>query len=205
MLELRPVDVFVGVSPKVKILLPDWWIKFSNGFPDSLNHVKNKTMHIVKNTQVTYELSWIVKEACYMDVNLSNEDTAEKLCPDDPNNLYEMILALRPGNYYIIPYFPAETPIYRLDYSTMTPLPSSSALKYLGIIRPEDSPIENPTFKLYLVYKLKPVILRVVADDGVDYEKITIDFLINRCLMEEKPLPANVVPKNIFYLDELKW
>lgn len=205
MIELRPLDVFVGVSPKVKILLPDWWIKFSNTFPDSLNHVKNKTMRIAKQVQVRYELTWAIKEACYKDVNLSNEDTGEKLYPDNTDNLYEILIGLRPGHYYIIPYFPADQPIYRLDYPTMAPLVSDAALKYLGIIRPEDSPIGNPTFKLYLVYKLKPVLLRLVVDDGVDYEKITLELLINRCLMEEKPLPPNVVPKPIEYLDALKW
>jgi hypothetical protein len=204
MIELRPAGVTTEIKSQPRILLPGYWVKFES-FPDYLSHVKGKTMKVVKQAQVHYELSYILKEATYKDVNLSDEDTGVKLFPDIGENLYETVFGLKPGNYYIIPYFPADQPIYRLDYPTMTPLVSDSALKYLGTIRPEDSPVENPTFKLFLVYQLKPVILRIVADDGVDYTKATLDILVNRCQMEEGKPPEGVTPKPIWYLDALKW
>lgn len=204
MIELRPPGVTQEIRAQSRILLPNHWVKFE-GFPDYLSHVKDKTMRVVKQVQVHYELSYILKEACYKDINLSNEDTGVKLFPDIGENLYEVLIGLNPWNGYIIPYFPAEQPIARLDYPTMTPLVSDAALKYLGTIRPEDSPLDNPTFKLYLVYNLKPVILRIVADDSVDYTKATLDILVNRCQMAEGKPPENVTPKSIFYLDVLKW
>lgn len=202
MIELRPVEV---PTARPKILLVDHWVKFSANFPDYLKHVKNKTFRIARQVQVAYELSYILKEACYKDINLSNEDTGVKLYPDADDNLYEMLIGFKPGNYYIIPYFPADQPIYRLDYATMTPLVSDAALKYLGTIKPADSPAEDPKFKLYLVHELKPVILRLVADDGVDYEKITMEILINRCNMSEETPEEKVPVKKVEYLDALKW
>lgn len=204
MIELRPTD-FVDLAWKPRVLLPNHWIKFSDKFPDYLDHVRGKSFKIDRQVQVTYELSWIIKEATYLDINLSNEDTGKKLYPDAGDNLYEMIIGFKPGNYYVIPYFPADQPIYRLDYPTMTPLLSDAALKYLGTIKPTDSPVENPRFKLYLIYNLKPVILRIVADDSVDYEKITWEIMVNRCHMVEGKPPDNVTPKPIEYLDNLKW
>lgn len=209
MIELRPPGVTLETKAQPRILLPDHWVKFSDKFPDALKHVKGKTMRVTKQVQVTFPRSWIIKENCYVDVNLSNEDTGEKLYPEAVDNLYEMLIGLKPGNWYLIPYFPAEQPVYRLDQSDMRPLLSDGKLRYLGNVRPEDSPPENKSFRIYLVYQLTPVILRLVCDGGVDYEKCTLDLLINRCQLLERsdtnPMPDYVTPKRIEYLDELKW
>lgn len=202
MIELRPTEV---PTTRPKILLVGQNVKFSDKFPDYLSHVKGQSFKVAKQTQVTYELSWIIKEATYLDVNLSNEDTGKKLFPDAGDNLYETLIGIKPCNGYIIPYFPAEQPLYRLDYPTMTPLVSDAALKYLGIIRPEDSPVDNPILRLYTLYDLKPIILRLVADDSVDYSKITLEFLINRCKMEKYSPKEGETVKFLEYLDELKW
>lgn len=202
MIELRPVEV---PTTRPKITLVDWWLKFSNNFPDSLSYVKGKTVRILKQQQVVYPLSRKVKEACYVDINLSNEDAGEKLYPDAADNLYEVLVGFKEGNYFCHVYFPANYPIYQLDYPDMNPILSSATLKYLGAIKPSDSPVDNPIFKLYLLKDLKPVILRLVADDGVDYEKITLEFTINRCLMQPSTPPPDVKPKPIQYLDEIKW
>jgi len=205
MLELRPVQVTAGVYPKPTILLPKQWVRFSDGFPSTLSHVKGKTMQITRSVQVHYPLSFILKESRYYDVNFSNEDAGEKLYPNVSDNLYEVLIGFRPGNYYAIPYFPADQPIYRLDYPTMTPTLTDAELRYLGIVTPEDTPADVPTLRMYFVYNLKPVFLRLVADDGVAYEKITLEILVNRCEMEEGTAPSDVTPKPIPYLDELKW
>ena len=205
MIELRPVETVERIKPAVKVVLPGWWLKFSDAFPDTLNHVKGRTVKVVKQQQVNYELSRTIKEACYLDINLSNENAGEKLYPDVADNLYEVIIGFRPGNYLCHVYFPADYPLYRLDDPQMTPLISSTSLKYLGAIKPSDSPVDNPIFKLYLVYKLQPLILRLYADDGVDYEKIGLKLTVNRCLMQQGVPPPGVTPKPIQYLDEIKW
>ena len=205
MIELRPPGVTAETKALPRILLPNHWVKFSDNFPSSLSHVKGKTMRVVKQVQVRFTRSWIIKENCYLDVNLSNEDAGEKLYPDNTDNLYEMLIGLKPGNYYVIPYFPADQPIYRLDYSDMSPLVSDAKLRYLGSVLPSDSPPGNETFKLYLVYELKPILLRIVADGGVAYEKATFEFMVNRCNMEEGKPAENITPKPVEYVDSLKW
>lgn len=202
MIEVRPVEV---PTTRPKILLPGHWVQFSKNFPDSLNHVKGKSFRIAKQQQVTYPLSRKVKEACYVDLNLSNETGNELLYPDNTSNIYEMLIGFKEGNYVCQVYFPADYPIYRLDEPTMSSSMASSTLKYLGAIKPSDSPVDNPIFKLYLVYKLNPIILRLLADDGVDYEKITLEFTINRCLVTEGTPPPGSIVKLIQYLDEIKW
>lgn len=215
MLELRPPGVTLETRAQTRILLPDYWIKFSDRFPDHLDHVRGKRMKVTKQQQVTYELSYIVKEACYYDLNISNESSGVNLYPDADDHLYEMIIAMKPGNYYVIPYFPADQPIYRLDEPTMTPLVSSASLKYIGKVRPSDSPFitddEGLTnawsladFKMYIVNEMKPLIFRIVADDGVAYEKCTLEFLINRCVIQEGVPPDGITPKPILYLDEIR-
>ena len=205
MIELRPVETVERIKPAVKVVLPDWWLKFSNYFPDDLAQVKGKTMRVLGQQQVKYELSWTIKEGCYKDINLSNEDAGEKLYPDDGSHLYEMLIGFKPGNYLCHVYFPADYPIYRLDYPDMSPLITSATKKYLGAIKPSDSPVDNPIFKLYLVYKLKPIILRLYADDGIDYEKIGLGLTVNRCLLQQGVPPSDIKPKPIQYLDEIKW
>jgi hypothetical protein len=199
--EFRPTEV---PTTRPKILLVHHWVEFSNKFPDGLSHVKGKKFSIEAQQQVSYELSHTIKEGCYYDINLSNEDAGEKLYPNDTQNLYEMLIGLKEGNYYLMPYFPANYPVYRLDYATMSPLVSDSKLKYLGTIKPYESPPGNETLKLYLMYKLTPIILRVCVDEGVGYEKCTLEILINRCLMKEGTPPAGVTPKFIEYLSQIE-
>ena len=202
MIELRPVEV---PTTRPKILLYDQWVRFSDKFPSGLSHVKGKYMKVAKQVQVTYPLTRIIKENCYIDIDLSNEDGAERLFPDNDGNLYEILIGLRPGHWWVIPYFPADQPVYRLDYPTMSPLVSDAKLRYLGNIRPEDSPADDPLLRLYVVYKLKPVVLRMVVDAGVDYEKCSMMFDINRCHMEEGTPPEGSRVKFIEYIDELKF
>jgi hypothetical protein len=201
MLEFRPTEV---PTTRPKILLVHHWVKFSPNFPDALGYARGKSFSIEAQQQVSYELSYTLKEGCYHDVNLSNEDAGEKLYPNNSAHLYEVLIGLREGNYYLIPYFPAGYPVFRLDYSTMSPLVSDADRKYLGTIRPSESPPENAMLRLYFLNKLDPVILRVCVDEGVAYEKCTLEFLINRCLIKEGTAPASVTPKFIEYLDEIK-
>ncbi len=204
MLELRPIEVHEQVWPRPKVLLPGHNIQFSNAFPDGLDFVKGKTFRITKTAQVRYELSWILPAINYKDINLSNESSGEFLYPEAKDEVYETLIGFKPGNYFTLIFFPADQPIYRLGYYSMTPLVSSASLKYLGAIKPEDSPVNNPTLKIYTFFKLDPFIFRIVVDNGVDYEKMTWEICVNKCKLEKIAAPAEPV-KYIPYIDELKW
>jgi hypothetical protein len=200
MLELRPTEV---PTTRPKIMLVDHWVRFSDKFPDTLNHVKGRTARIAKQQQVPYELSYVLKGGCYYDLDPSNE-TGEMLYPYAAQNLYEVLIGFKPGNYMCQIYFPAGFPVYRLDYPTAVVNLNDAKLKYLGAVKPEDSPAEDPTLKLYFVYKLTPIIFRLMILEGIDYEKVTLNLLINRCSMDfSTPLPQNVTPKPILYITEI--
>jgi hypothetical protein len=203
MIQTRPNSVYENIIPQPNVLLPGQGVQFSDQFPDTLDHVKGKTFTVSKSVQVRYELSWILPSLYYKDIDLANGSSGEKLYPDQSDELYEILIALKPGNYFTQVYFPANQPVYKLSYNTMYPDVSNAALKYLGAIRPEDSPPENPIFRLYTVYRLTAFILRMVVDDSVDYEKMSLDFTINRCkLVEETP---ETMVKYIPYITELQW
>lgn len=202
MLEIRPVEV---PTTRPKVLLPGHYIEFSKEFPSGLSHVKGKTFKITKTAQVKYPLSWILPEQHYKDINLSNEDAGQKLYPEASDEVYEILIGFKPGNYFTLIFFPAEQPIYRLGYYSMTPLISSASLKYLGAIKPEDSPAENPILKLYTVYKLNPFIFRISVDNGINYEKMTWELCINKCKLQEFAPSEGAVIKYIPYITELQW
>lgn len=203
MLQTWPNSVYENIYPQPTVLLPGQGVQFSDKFPDTLDHIKGKSFTISKSIQVRHELSWILPTLDYKDIDLSNGDSGEKLYPSYSDELYEMIIGLKPGNYMVEVYFPANQPVYRLSYSTMVPDASNAARKYLGAIKPEDSPPDNPVFKLYAVYKLDPFYLRLIVDDGVDYEKMSLQITINRCKLVADPQP--VTPKYIPYIEELQW
>jgi len=204
-LEVRPVEIYENVYPRPKVLLPGHNVQFSNKFPDSLDFVKGKTFKITSTIQVSYELSWMLPALHYKDINLSNENAGEKLYPEAGDELYEMLLGFKPGNYFTQIYFPTDMPVYKLGYYTMVPLISDAALKYLGAIKPEDSPADDPILKLFTVFKLNPFIFRISVDNGIDYEKMTWKILINKCKLAEFSPPAGATVKYIPYITEQTW
>jgi len=205
MLELRPIEVFEQVWPRPKVLLPGHNVQFSQGFPSALDFIKGKTVKISKTTQVSYELSSILPALHYLDVNLSNEDSGQKLYPESTDEFYETLVGFKSGNWFALLYFPSNQPVYRLGYNTMTPVISDASLKYIGAIRPEDSPVNNPILKLYTFYKLSPIIARITVDDGIDFDKMTMVISINKCKFEEYTPQKGEPVKYIPYLTELQW
>jgi len=205
MLEVRPVEIYENVYPRPKVLLPGHNVHFSDGFPDGLSAYKGKTFRITKTNQVNYELSWILPELHYADINLSNEEEGQKLYPESTSEFYEMLVGFKPGDYFTLIYCPADQPIYRLGYYTMTPLISSASLKYLGAIKPEDSPASNPILRLYTFFKLIPFIFRISVDNGVNYDKMTWRLCVNKCKIEQYMPPEGMPVKYIPYISEQQW
>ena len=203
MLETRPIEVYENIYPRPRVLLPGHNVQFSSQFPDSLSAYGGKTFKITKTVQVRYELSWVLPALHYKDINLSNEDSGEKLYPESSDEFYETLIGFKPGNYFGLIYFPANQPIYQLGYYTMIPTISDAALKYLGAIRPEDTPPDNPILKVYTFYKLDPFIIRMAVDNGIDYDKMTWVITINRCKIEAYTPPQGEPVKYIPYITEL--
>ena len=200
MLELHPIEVIEGVQPVPKVLLPNYFIKFSPYWPDVLN-VAGLTAKVTVEQQVRFPFSFKTKSGVYINIDLS-DNTGIGAYPYAITEMYEMLIGFKKGNYYAVPYFEGK-PVYRLGYQKMVNTLSDPTLKHLGEITPDDSPVSDAILKLYLVYNCEPVVLQMVADEGSDYVKETIVMQINRCALDfNAPVPANVTPKYLTYILE---
>ena len=208
MLELRPMPE-ATVTPGVpKLLQERHFVRFTDEWPNQLNHVKGKLFQIEKTNQVPYDLSYIIPTADYIDVDISNSAAGEKIYPENVKTLYETLIGFKPGNYLVHFYIPAGEYMNRLEQTGMVPDVSSTTRKYLGARKPEDSPYDDKRIFSYSVKDLEPLILRAYVDTGIDYEKVVIGLLVNKCYLKQIPSPTTEqmrLAKVIQYYSELRW
>ncbi len=90
----------------------------------------------------------------------------------------------------------------------MVPDVTSATRKYLGARKPEDSPYDDKRIFFYAVKDLEPLILRAYVDTGIDFEKVIIGLLVNKCYLKHIPSPTAEqmrLAKKIAYYTELRW
>lgn len=217
MLELTLKPQFTVVIPP-KLLQEGYLVTFPESWPSTLTHVRGKTFRIEACNQVPYDLNYILPEEDYRDVDFSNGsgDYEESCYPEKTESLFEVAMGLgppwepdeEPPNYLVHFYIPADRHIHYLEYAGMTPLVTSSTLRYLGARKPKDSPYNDPRIKLYFVKDLTPLIARVYVLPGVDYEKCVLGLTINKCRLREITEPTEeqkLKAKVIRYYDEFRW
>ncbi len=208
MLELRPMPE-ATVTPGVpKLLQEGHFVRFTDKWPDSLSHVKGKFFQIEKVNQVPYDLSYIIPEEDFKDVDISNSDEGEKIYPESAKTLYETVIGFKPGNYMTYLYIPAGEYVNRLEYSNMVPDVSSATRRYLGALKPSDSPYDDKRLFTYSVYRLEPLILRLFVDSGIDWEKVVLGLTVNKCYLMQIAAPTAEqwkLAKVIRYYAELRW
>lgn len=202
MLELFP---YFRMPIAWKLRKPGDIIGFTQKWPDALSHVKGKNFRIAKTAQISYALDWKLPGDHYLDIDISNATSGKKnLYPETEDVLYEMLLGFKPFNGFTQIFFPAETAVYRLDYVDMVPTISDAEKRYIGAIEPKDSPADDPRLKLYLVYKLDPIILRTYINASEEYDKPVWAITVNKCRLEqtaEIPKPGDVIP----YMTQVSW
>ena len=189
-LELKPLCLFPTVP---RILGIDDLVMFSPHWPQGLGISPGQTYKVEYSQQVPYDLNYILPGNDYRDVNFSNEEAGEKLYPTQSESLFEILIGLKEGNFSISPYMPIDQPVFTLEHTEMRPSVIDPKRRYLGAIRPENSPADDPRIKLYTVLRLTPFFWRVFVDQG-DYEKCTLSLIINRLKIEkiEQPTPEQL-------------
>jgi len=197
------------VTPGVpKLLQEGHFVRFTDMWPDTLSEVKGKLFQIEKTNQVPYDISRIIPENDYCDIDLSNSSSAENVYPENSKTLYETLIGFKPGNYLVHFYIPAGEYLHRLEQTGMVPDVSSTTRKYLGARKPEDSPYDDKRIFSYSIRDLEPLILRTYVDTGIDYEKVVIGLLVNKCYLKQIPSPTAEqmrLAKKIQYYTELRW
>jgi hypothetical protein len=84
-------------------------------------------------------------------------------------------------------YMPSDQWILGLEYTQMYPSDAnmtSPKYKYIGSIKPEDSPYYDPRLKLVTVYNMLPFYLRFLVDTGDD-EKCIAPLIVNHCQLKD--------------------
>ncbi len=207
MLELKPMPE-ATVTPGVpKLLQEGFYVRFTDAWPNQLDHVAGKSFQIERVNQVPYDLSYIIPTGDYRDVDISNSAAGEKIYPENVKTLYETALGFKPGNYLAHFYIPSGEYMHRLEYTGMVPDVSSITRRYLGARKPADSPYDDKRIFIYSVYKLEPLIIRLYVEAGIDYEKCVLGLIINKCYLKPVSLTAEQMAraKVIRYYTELRW
>lgn len=207
MLELKPMPE-ATVTPGVpKLLQEGFFVRFTDQWPLTLPHVKGKFFQVEKTNQVPYDITRIIPGGNYTDVDLSNATGGENIYPENTKTLYETILGFKPGNYLVHFYIPAGEYVHRLEQAGMVPNVASATLRYLGARKPEDSPYDDKRIFTYSVKDLEPLILRLLVDNGVLWEKMVLGLVVNKCYLKQITPTAEQLAraKKIDYYTELRW
>jgi len=207
MLELKPQPLATVSPPISKLLQEGYYVRFTDQWPLTLPHVKGKTFQIEKTNQVPYDITRIIQGGNYTDVDMSNATGGENIYPENTKTLYETILGFKPGNYLVHFYIPAGEYVHRLEQAGMVPNVASATLRYLGARKPGDSPYDDKRIFTYSVKDLEPLILRVLVDAGVLWEKIILGLVVNKCYLKQITPTAEqqARAKVIRYYPELRW
>lgn len=207
MIDQLPSPLATVRSGYPKLLQPGFIVRFTDVWPVELEHVSGKTFEIQKTNVVPYDLHYILPTADYRDVDISNQAGGENIYPTSVKTLYEITVGFKPANVLCGLYIPAGEYAKRLEAASMVPTVTSATLRYLGAIKPEDSPYDDHTLYIYAVYKLEPLIMRLYIDGGIDFEKVVMGLNVNKCYLKQiTPTPeqasrAKVIP----YYSEDRW
>lgn len=181
-IEARPQDLF---------LQKESWVYFSPAWPDTWKWAKGKLFRVREEPIIVpYAVSKILPASDYCDIDLSNSTAGLKLYPEDEGVLYETALGFKSGNYIIHIYVPKDKYVYHLGESSMYPDVTDADKKYLGAKRPSDSPAGSPLLFLYFIKDAPSFYLRLYVLDAPDFEKVSIEFNINKLRLEEIPSPT---------------
>lgn len=192
-----------------KLLLDGHIVSFSSKYTGETERFAGRYFIVDNPQQVAYTRYYTLPDADYKDIDLSNASTGkENLYPDSVDEIYEILLSFRQGDYLVYPIMPSpDRYFYKLGYAGMIPDRTNATKMYLGAWKYEDSPFYDPMIRLTFVKDLTPMILRTYIDSTDDYEKVTMRFLINRCTIRElkDPTPEErSIARHVYYYTELK-
>lgn len=223
--ELAPAfaNVSTNVEAKDFLLQKGSWVKFSpewiackcsgwyvnrQNYPDGMVfEVSNQPSLVRFATTKIIPGSDTVDSGDYVDLTLGNtteytsNDNWVNIYPEKEYVLYQIGVGLRPGHYMIHTYVPqAGQYVYDLGKSGMYPDVTDTTKIYLGPKYPEDTPYNSPLWFLYAVKDMPNIVLRELVYSGVDFDKVTIDWWINKCKLRCVERPSEMQKERALYL-----
>lgn len=198
--------VSTQVRPEDMLLQKGAWVYFSPSWPGTFAWARGRLFEVIEEPLlVRYAASYILPGSDYRDVDLSNVTAGLKLYPDDEGVLYECAVGLKPGSYLMHIYIPKGKYVFALRDPNMFPDVTDSDKRYLGAKMPSDSPHTSPLLFLYFIKDAPAVSLRLYVTEDVSYDKVPIEFQVNKCRLVEIPATADQIKraKRIAYHEEL--
>lgn len=207
--QLTPL--FAKVSTQVKpqdfFLQKGSWVRFSDQWPDTHKWARGKAFEVEQEPIIVpYANSFILPGNDYKDSDLSNSTAGLKLYPENEGILYQIAVGFKKGDYLVHTYIPKDKYVYSLGYATMYPDVTDPAKKYLGVKTSVESSPEFPLLHFYVIKDMVAFFLRYYVLEGVDFDKCTTQFYINKCELAliEHPTPEQLErAKLIRYFTEL--
>ena len=213
--ELSPAfaQITTEIDPKDFLLQKGSWVRFSPKWRSQAatgwyvdRSYPNGMMFEVIDQPVIVEFatsriipgSDTVDSGDYIDLTLGNTTkyTSDadwiNIYPELEYVIYQTGIGLKDGHYMIHTYIPQSGQyIYSLGDTGMYPDVSDTTRLYLGPKYPEDTPFNSPLWFMYFVKSMPNIILRPFVYSGVDFEKVTIGWWINKCKVKliERPSP----------------
>lgn len=208
--ELSPLlsRVSTEIKPEDLLLSKKAWVYFSDKWPGTWKWASGKFFYVSEEPiLVRYPASYILPGADYKNVDLSNSTAGLKLYPQEEGVIYQCGVGFGPGDYITGIYVPGATKyVYQLADATMFPDVSNATTRYIGAKRPEDSPASSPLLFLYFIKDGPAFFLQPYVLESVSYEKVVMEFKINKCRLTEIPNPDEDMIKKarrIAYYTEL--
>ena len=156
-------------------------VKFVGDFNSDITD--GTLVEIEQTNLINFRKGYIVPEDDRVLVDFSNYGT--KLYPTEPDSLYEILIGFKTdGEFIIHPQLPAGHYIWRLEEATMYPDAASPSKRWIGAIKPSDSPVESPKLRIHTLKDMEPLYFEI-QNVGTDYGKIILDLSINQCLFRK--------------------
>jgi len=188
------VKLFSDKTPP--LLLDGHVVHFSEGFnTGEVARYGDKFFRITNPQQVKFERYFIIPEANddYVDVTLNNSASgSENIYPYQADELNEILIGIESDAVLVYPIMPSpDRYVQQLAYTGMVPSVTDATRKYLGCLTEIDTPFDEMKFRVCFVKDEVPMVLRLHINSGEAYDKVRLQFLVNRCTLKDLEFPTD--------------
>lgn len=180
-------------------------VYFSKAWPGTNKWVRDTYFEIERAAPGEYIKSYTLPGSDYKELDLSNASSGLNFYPETDNQVHEVLIGMKAGNYILQIDVPNGSPLWKLPQASMIPSKTDAALKYLGAKDPEDSPAYSPNLRFWFIKDMPAVILRPIILSGVDFEKVTFTFKVAKHILVPLPGKPPGAYDTVPYIEELRW
>lgn len=177
-------------SQTPELLQPHHFVKFESNRDEfcGATHIPANTFWRVTVTQqITFTRSFIIPSGEKRTIpwdNNSDYMSYLNLYPEANDTLYEILVGLKGGpNILLYPIIPATRYIGKLETPYLEVYLADDVRRQISPIRVYDSPADEPKLMVWTVKDMETFYTQFY-NEGSDYEKLIMHFIINRCKIE---------------------